>query len=60
MSDFNNLVLFKAIVEAQIEAMGMVAENTLREQNGVQIAYDEQSFCDVRDRLNVTWETNRP
>jgi hypothetical protein len=60
MDNFVYLVLLKAIIEAQIEAMGMMAENKVRELNGLQVAHDEQSFCDIRDRLNAIWEANRP
>lgn len=54
------LILYKAIVEAQIEAMGMVAENTIRADQGYSLAYDEKAFARVREELAAIWEANRP
>lgn len=58
--DWNILVLFKAIVDAQIEAMGMQAENAVRAHRNEAPAYDDQAFFNVKDRLDAIWEVNRP
>lgn len=50
-----DLKLFKDIVDAHIEAMGMVAENTMREDQGYTIAYDAEAFLEVRDRLEANY-----
>jgi len=41
------------VVCAQIEAMGMQAENKYREECGKQIAYDEKSFMDVINKYGI-------
>lgn len=56
----NILICQKAIVEAQIEAMGMAAENVQRANLGQSVAYDEKAFQGIIDRLNAVWEANRP
>ena len=59
MSDWDKLVIEKAIAEAQIEAAGMTAENMQRAAQGHSMAYDAQAFFDVIGRLNATFETHR-
>ena len=60
MPEYTSLVLLKAITEAQIEAIGMQAENMQRQAIGASMAYTEESFCEVRNRLNAVWEDCRP
>ena len=60
MSDEYRIMLInKAIAVAQIEAMGMVAENTHRVQCGNSIAYGEEAFQAVIQRLEAAFEVNR-
>ncbi len=40
--------IFGAITQYLTNAMGMHAENMLRQQNGQSIAYSEQQFEDIR------------
>ena len=57
--DWRYVVLLKAIADAQIEAAGMTAENEQRKHLGQAMAYTDQNFFNVKDRLNAIWEANR-
>lgn len=41
------------IVCAQIEAMGMVAENKFREYNGLPVAYKDEDFSSLINKYGI-------
>ena len=55
----DRLCILKAIAEAQIEAAGMTAENMRRQHLGLAIAYNDDHFREVIDKMNAVFEKYR-
>jgi hypothetical protein len=53
------LIQQKAIIEAQIEALGMQAENMKRQCNGESMAYTYDNFMSVIGNMNAIFEAGR-
>jgi hypothetical protein len=59
MNEWDRVVILKAIVEAQIEAMGMEAENMQRQATGNSVAYTYDNFATVINCMNAIFEAHR-
>lgn len=54
MTPEGNVVYVRGmLLQAEIRMQGMVAENKVREQQGLSIAYDEKAFVDLIEELGV-------
>lgn len=52
------LAAFKCIVAAQIEAMGMQAENEQRKHKGEAMAYTMHDFARLENRMDAEFRTH--
>lgn len=55
MTDEQSVIYMRAqILACEIEMQAMIAENKRREQNGLSIAYGEESFRDLFKRYPIS------